>query len=1085
MYGLVTSRVASATSYGDVVVRQSENAWGASNTSGGTSSYVLDATAPYGYGSLQMTTPSGNDNSKATRTKVLSPNVKLSDITTLSYWTKQVTASNPTQTISLQLTVNGLTGTTKSTTLVFEPYWNVAGHVGVSQNLPNGVWQQWNVKDGIFWSTTTYTTAGLVKGAGGPPFYTLAQVIANNPNAKVTSIVANIGTYNPGNVSLVDGVNFNGTVYDFEPTIVAPVAPTITTPVEGEVISNSTGSATITWNPVSGADSYLLWLDDSEVAQPVSGTSITKGLTPGAHKVKIQSVAQSGLQGGTSAPRNFTVVIPDTEKPTGSATYSGGYLNTTTGVRYVQKIEDLSFTVNATDNKGVARAIYFAKNVDQPGVEACGNWNASSLTNYNFPTPLQQNATYIVSGNSIKACDPGMQWASGSRYNFFHAVFDEAGNMSETFNSPNQLVEIDKTQPVIQIISPLAGSTVNGVVPVEVRVIENGSGIEYVNAHFTDGPTPQFGNTALTLKPGTADVYVGSIDTTGKNGKFSLGVSTRDNVKNTRSAKAQNITIDNTPPAVPYDLSFKMSNGDIRPSGGWANLYKGDITWKHDNPSDVKNYVYYYWNDISTSPWKSDPKWSNPNIYYPSINGGEFTEGQGRHFFCVAAVDAVGNESACSQTFEIGYDKTDPTATITAPTGPVDTTKPFTIKGSFSDNLSGVGRLSLYISKGNTPADPAGGPSEFIQLNIPESQLNSTAGNFSHELTPTQISELSTKLGVKDGDTITILANVHDKANNSSNTSITFVADTKAPTAEINLDKTLNPTKVKVLASDGENMLYKVAVSITSSDGGGVSRAVEKTVYAKDFELDFAGPLAENSWQGLVDLPDGKYTVRATAFDMAGNHTDADSVDFTIDTKAPAVPAITTATPTGASGTAEPNSTVEVFVNGVSQGKTTADANGAWSLAFQSPFIAPGTFVVTAQATDEAGNTSDRGEKVFVVNAPATQVTPPGPTLAIEGINPTPGERTTFGLVGIGNDGAIALDGAVTDSPTEQQAPRGEVKSIADSRDNQAQVKGATDEKAGINWLGYWWILPILLAIGAGWWLIAGRKKRRQEEAEY
>lgn len=315
MYGLVASRVANAAPHGNVVVRQNENAWLASNAAKGTSSYVLDATAPYGYGALQMSTPSGNNNSKSTRTRTLSPNVKLSDITTLNYWTKQVTASNPAQTTSLQLTVNGLTGTNRSTTLVFEPYWNVAGHAGTSQNLPNGVWQQWNVRDGVFWSTKTYTTAGLVYGAGGSPFYTLAQVIANNPNAKVTSIVVNIGTSNPGNVSLVDGVNFNGIVYDFEPTIVAPVAPVITAPIKNKAITATNGSVDIVWNSVPNATRYLVSIDSGS-AESVDGTSLTKILTAGKHTVTVQSVAVSGLVGGISAVRNFTVVIPDTLSPT-------------------------------------------------------------------------------------------------------------------------------------------------------------------------------------------------------------------------------------------------------------------------------------------------------------------------------------------------------------------------------------------------------------------------------------------------------------------------------------------------------------------------------------------------------------------------------------------------------------------------------------------------------------------------------------------------------------------------------------------------------------------------------------------------
>lgn len=213
---------ANAVAYGDVLVRStSPNGWNSSTIASGTTSFVNDSTAPYGNGALQLTTGSSTS-STAQRSK--SVNMNLSDLTQLSYSTKQVSASDPAHAPSLQLTVNGLTGASSSTNLVFEPYWNGAGNPGVSTSLPSGTWQQWNVKDGVFWSSKGYASAGLTAGAGGPPFYSLAQVIAANPTAKITSVTTKIGSYNVNHIGLVDGVSLNNTVYDFEPAepVLAP-----------------------------------------------------------------------------------------------------------------------------------------------------------------------------------------------------------------------------------------------------------------------------------------------------------------------------------------------------------------------------------------------------------------------------------------------------------------------------------------------------------------------------------------------------------------------------------------------------------------------------------------------------------------------------------------------------------------------------------------------------------------------------------------------------------------------------------------------------------------------------------------------
>ncbi len=208
--GVLDFPTSTAAPNGDVIVRSSPSqGWNSGSSGGGATSFVADPTAPYGTGALEMTTNSGNP-SRAQRTKSISPSINVADLATLSYATKYV--SGPIHAAAaLQITINGLTGASSfsSTTLVYEPYWN--GTVNTA-----GDWQTWNTLDGgKFWSTTT--VAGFTNGSGGAPFYTIDQVKSAHPNAKITSVKLNIGTYNPDWVVRADGLNFNGTVYDFEP----------------------------------------------------------------------------------------------------------------------------------------------------------------------------------------------------------------------------------------------------------------------------------------------------------------------------------------------------------------------------------------------------------------------------------------------------------------------------------------------------------------------------------------------------------------------------------------------------------------------------------------------------------------------------------------------------------------------------------------------------------------------------------------------------------------------------------------------------------------------------------------------------
>jgi hypothetical protein len=183
--------------------------WSTADTRpGGDVNFVVDSSAPKGDGALQLTT----DATAAAKAQYMhDAQVPLSSVNSLSYSTKQNSASFVGGDPSYQLPVY-LDGTPASfTTLVYEPYEN--GTV-----IP-GAWQSWDVDSGQFWSSKSFAsgTCAVVAGGGGAPFYTLASLKTLCPNAVVVGYGVNIGSNNPSYDVETDLFNFNGLVYDFEP----------------------------------------------------------------------------------------------------------------------------------------------------------------------------------------------------------------------------------------------------------------------------------------------------------------------------------------------------------------------------------------------------------------------------------------------------------------------------------------------------------------------------------------------------------------------------------------------------------------------------------------------------------------------------------------------------------------------------------------------------------------------------------------------------------------------------------------------------------------------------------------------------
>ncbi|WNN43675.1 Ig-like domain-containing protein [Winslowiella toletana] len=240
-----------------------------------------------------------------------------------------------------------------------------------------------------------------------------------------------------------------------------------------------------------------------------------------------------------------------------------------------------------------------------------------------------------------------------------------------------------------------------------------------------------------------------------------------------------------------------------------------------------------------------------------------------------------------------------------------------------------------------------------------------------------------------------------DAAGNTSTASDAF---------ELTTDYTASPTGPEFLAitavTDNVGSVTGPVVSGGVTDDSrpvisGIGTAGDTViVYAQDASgnrpIGSATVQADGSWSLTPALPllEGSNQLTLVAVDAAGNRTapSAPSWDITVDISVPAVPAILSvvdnvepnagalqkgdvtndSTPT-LSGSAEANSTVTVYDNGVAIGNAAADAGGRWTFTPQAG-LADGGHSLTITSTDAAGNISaPSGDFALVIDTAAPE----------------------------------------------------------------------------------------------------------------
>ncbi len=524
---------------------------------------------------------------------------------------------------------------------------------------------------------------------------------------------------------------------------------------------------------------------------------------------------------------------------------------------------------------------------------------------------------------------------------------DNPGNVSET---QSVVVRIDlaapdaPSAPVLVTASDSGSSTTDGITkvtaPTFTGTAESGSTVA-----LFDGVTPVGSGVAAG---GTYTITA----STRPAGTHAFTTRATDLAANTGPAStATTVVIDTTaPPVQAAPVLDPASDTGISSSDRVTN----DTTPTFTGSAEIGSTVTLY--SATTA------------IGTAQATGGSYTVTSivliaGTKSVTTTATDAAGNISASSPAVSVVIDLTAPSAPGTPDLIATSDSGRSATDNNTSDNTPTINgtvtagsTVTLYSTIGTNPATLLG---------------TVYAPSTAWSITPGALADA----------THAITARATDAAGNisSSSTAISLVVDTTAPPA----------TSTPVLAS-GMDTGRLTTDKITNKTTPTVSGTNDSKAIVALFEAGTQLGTVTTTTTTYAVIPSllaaGSHTVSTIPTDVAGNvGPSSATLTFTIDNTAPAAPSIPTmtlASDTGISstdritrstapifaGTAEPNAYVRLFngatATGTSPGSTTTGA-GTYSGATST--LATGTYSITAQATDVAGNLSVFSEATAIV----------------------------------------------------------------------------------------------------------------------
>lgn len=1006
VYGLIASQ--SANAVGETVVTPtSMNGWTVSASNGGSATFQSPTDST---GALKISLANGNS-----RVRVNKPvDVPLATVSNISFKGKLLSgptgSANTVFRLGMDYDGNG-PGTVQW--IVYETYYNFD-----SVNTTNSTtdWQTWNVKDGKFW--------GAWNAAGDyATNKTLSEILAANPDAVIKEISVGMGaqgfSLSTPWQSLVDTVSFNGATFDFQPASI--VACTTTSNIHSTSLSSWNTSDTST----DGSASNQLTSSGLRVKTEAAGHRKAAGYYPVDFKL--------GALGTDSIADILTMNVNSGAKP---------------GAQLVVDFDGDSIS----DGILVGETIY-------------GNnwWLSNSAAQF-----VKDGSPKIGGGNGSSWFGTASEWLNA----FPNATVKAIGYSLGSGMTGDVTITKITAGCTTYTFGPIA-PTVTITTPSEagsVNTKQNGNNVT-VTGKFTDDKAVNYLQLELVKDGNLVTVYTMHYNNAGlhSDGTFSVSIPVAANIAEgpyslfytgtdfdggVTARMERKFLIDNTAPNTPNNLRLQVrSTGNFVGQNGWTNHSDVTALWNGNNTEAV-TYEYQYWNDVTTSSWKSDNHWKTNSA--TASYAGTVNEGEGKHYYCVVAIDLAGNRSNCSAPFSFNYDATDPMTDIVV--SPVVNGK-FTVSGDASDNIS-LNRVYVQLVHRQTGVRYGGTTINLIG--------KGKTAEWSVEYTISDLPQGSYAAHVEATD----MAGNRGAAGSTDN----FFVDRTAPGVEILNMAAVNPSSFDIKATDAVGLKridYSLWTNSNTTQLGVWGAWISGTEF-NDSGISQYTSNVDLSKKYFADLPDGEYTLRATAGDMAGNSKNAENFNFVVDRTAPKVTVnpianSTNTTPVITGTVDEPGLNVTILIDGKEEAPVTSDEDGKWSWTPTTPFQVGGPYTVVAVATDAAGNTSSSDTSApqpywtqFAVTAPVitnpdddqTSSNPDedidrGPVAAASTNPPITNPNDGDG------DNTTTNDTTTTDGSEDTDVL---AESTTDNSDNEGQVLAAQDEK------GNWSIVNLVLS---------------------
>ncbi|MBU2996462.1 Ig-like domain-containing protein [Cellulophaga baltica] len=647
----------------------------------------------------------------------------------------------------------------------------------------------------------------------------------------------------------------------------------------------------------------------------------------------------------------YVLTASDIPSGTFNVSYSSpGEGNTLTVEAYVTNSDGSNVGIKADDSVIISTALPAAPVVTAISDDT-GNDTTDGITNDNEiiirgTAVANSEVEIFIDGTSIGITTTNSSgvWSydhsavvlSDGDYDITAITTDAIGN--ESVSSAEFPITIDTIAPTLIVINSISDDT--GSSSTDEITSDN----TLIIAGFADnGETVEVFLDGTSIGTITANITLGqwTLDYRGiplADGDYTLTAYAIDTAGNTSAVSADfPITIDTINPNEPTVTTITVDSGSST-SDGITN----DTTLIFSGTSEANSIVEVFVDGVSigTTTTNSSGEWS--------YNHTSTVLAEGDYTITARASDLAGNSSALSTDFPLTID-------VTAPATPVITAISEDTGSSSTDGITSDNQL---IFSGTSDANVI--LELFLDGNSIGTTTSDSSGNWTFDYTGVTL--------VDNDYGITAIAS--DTAGNLSAESAEF-------SFTIETDNNFAPFISKITDDTGESTTDEITSDNTLIITG--LSGPNDTV-----ELFFDGVsvgtvLANGSGQWSFDytgivLADDTYILTAQSIDEAGNISGF-SADFpiTVDTTAPIAPLVTSITnDTGSntsdgitndttiifSGTSEADSVVEVFIDGVSIGSTATDSAGDWTYDYTGTVLSEGDYIITARATDLAGNVS-------------------------------------------------------------------------------------------------------------------------------